>query len=169
MLLKSPDHYFWSTGVEWCFCYEFFLQLWHPKIVHSGPKHKFCIILHSEGFRNVAKQSQWIWDNWSRVYAFVTKHFFATFVWRNSAFTPRTQVLHRFTFLRFPKCWKTLPIINLFQWSRMDALVMKPYSQLRYPQIVHLGLKHMFLHLFTFRRFLECSRTLPIINLGPME
>jgi hypothetical protein len=26
----------------------------------------------------------------------------------------------------------------------MDALVTKPYSQLRYPQIVHSGLKHKF-------------------------
>jgi hypothetical protein len=24
-------------------------QLWYPEIVHSGPKHKFCIFLHAEG------------------------------------------------------------------------------------------------------------------------
>jgi hypothetical protein len=34
--------------------------------------------------------------------------------------------------------------------SRIDALVTKPYSKLRYPEIVHLGQKHMFLHLFSF-------------------
>jgi hypothetical protein len=68
-----------SFWVHWsrmdAFVTKHFLQLWHPKIVHSVPKHKFCIILHYEGFRNAAKHSQWIRDNWSRVYAFVTEHF----------------------------------------------------------------------------------------------
>jgi hypothetical protein len=24
-------------------------QLWYPEIVHTGPKHKFYIVLHAEG------------------------------------------------------------------------------------------------------------------------
>jgi hypothetical protein len=59
----------------------------------SGPKHKFCIFLHSEGIENAKKHSQ------------------STF-------------------------W--------VQWSRMDALVTKPFSQLRYPEIVHSVPKHMY-------------------------
>jgi hypothetical protein len=33
-------------------------QVWYPKIVHSGPKHKFFIFLHAEGKRNAVKRSQ---------------------------------------------------------------------------------------------------------------
>jgi hypothetical protein len=32
-----------------------------------------CIFFHSEGFRNAPKHSQWFWDHWSRMDAFVTK------------------------------------------------------------------------------------------------
>jgi hypothetical protein len=34
------------------------LQLRYRKIVHLGPKHKFRIILHSEGLQNAPKMSQ---------------------------------------------------------------------------------------------------------------
>jgi hypothetical protein len=68
------------------------------QIVHSRPKHKFCIFLHSEGIENDEKHSR-------------------------SSF------------------W--------VQWSSMDALVTKPFSQLRYPEIVHPVPKHMYYIFFT--------------------
>jgi hypothetical protein len=43
-------------------------QVWYPEIVHSGPKHKFCIFLHAEGKRNALKRSQTsFWFQWSRM------------------------------------------------------------------------------------------------------
>jgi hypothetical protein len=33
-------------------------QLRYLKIVHLGPKHKFCIFLHSEGLQSAPKMSQ---------------------------------------------------------------------------------------------------------------
>jgi hypothetical protein len=44
--------------------------------VHSGPKHKFCIFLHSEGIENAEKHSQSsFWVQCSRMDALVTKSF----------------------------------------------------------------------------------------------
>jgi hypothetical protein len=43
-------------------------QVWYPEIVHSGPKHKFCIFLHAEGKRNALKRSQTsFWFQWNRM------------------------------------------------------------------------------------------------------
>jgi hypothetical protein len=43
-------------------------QLRYPEIVHSAPKHKFCIFLRAEGKRNALKQTQtWFWVQWSRM------------------------------------------------------------------------------------------------------
>jgi hypothetical protein len=42
-------------------------------------------------------------------------------------------------------------------------------SQLRYLEIVHLGLKHKFRIFFTFRRFAKCSKNVPIIILGALH
>jgi hypothetical protein len=162
-----------------------------------------------------------IWVQWSRMVALVTKPYLQLWYPPNSAFRAETQVLHLFTFQSIMKCSKhsqslfsvqwsrmdasvTKPYSQLrypnivqsgpkhefrifvhsegirnaekhsqssfwVHWSRIDALVTKPYSQLRYPQIVHLGQKHMFLHLFSYWSFSTCSRTLPIITLGPLE
>jgi hypothetical protein len=42
--LKRTQTSFW---VQWSRMDA--LQLRYPEIVHSGPKHKFCIFLHAEG------------------------------------------------------------------------------------------------------------------------
>jgi hypothetical protein len=53
-----------------------FLQLRYTKIVHLGPKHKFCIFLHAEGFLNASRDNQTTFrDQWSRMDAFGAKHF----------------------------------------------------------------------------------------------
>jgi phage protein D len=44
------------------------LELRYPEIVHSGPKHKFCIFLRAERWRNALKHSQTsFWVQWSRM------------------------------------------------------------------------------------------------------
>jgi hypothetical protein len=106
-------------------------QLRYRKLVHSGPKHKFCIfyiLKVSEMIRNTPKHNfgsngvEWC---------------FTTLVPRHSAFRPETS-FHLFTCKRLAKCSIILPNIICVQWSSMDA------SQLWYPEIVHSGPKHKF-------------------------
>jgi hypothetical protein len=53
------------------FAAKLFSQHRYTKIVHSCPKHKFCIILHAEGFLNALKENQTsLWVQWSRMDAF---------------------------------------------------------------------------------------------------
>jgi glycopeptide antibiotics resistance protein len=154
------------------------LQLRYPEIVHSGPKHKFCIFLRAEGWRNALKHSQTsFWVQWSRMDALQLryleivhsgpKHKFCIFyvpkvsemLWnnpkhhfgsngvermlynfgtRNSAFRPKTQVLHLLRAEGYRNALKHSQTSFWVQWSGMDAL------QLRYPEIVHSGPKRKF-------------------------
>jgi hypothetical protein len=62
----------------------------------------------------------------------------------NSAFTPETQVLHLFHSEGIENVEKHSQSSFWVQWSRMNALVTKLFSQLRYPEIVHSISKHMY-------------------------
>jgi hypothetical protein len=72
----------------------------------------------------------------------LVRNIFATLVHQDSANSPETKVLHLFTSQRFSKSSKRQP--NIVQGSRKDAYGAKPFLQLRYTKIVHLGPKHKF-------------------------
>jgi hypothetical protein len=85
-------------------------QLRYPEIVHSGPKHKFCIFLYSVGFQNAPKTLPNITLGPMQMNGcFGYETMFGTSVPRNSAFRPETHVLHIFTFRWFPKCSENTP------------------------------------------------------------
>jgi hypothetical protein len=86
-------------------------QLRYPEIVHSVPKHKFCIFLHSVGFQNSPKTlPKNILCPLDLKGCFGYETILATSVPRKSEFTLETQVLRYFTSRWFMKCTKTTPI-----------------------------------------------------------
>jgi hypothetical protein len=77
-LLNAPKHHQTSFWVQWSSMDEFgtkrFPQLQYTKIVHSGPKHKFCIFLHAKVFLNAPKNNQPSFGvQWSGMDAFGAK------------------------------------------------------------------------------------------------
>jgi hypothetical protein len=133
-------------------------QLQYPEIVHSGPKHKFCIFLHSVGFQNASKTLP------NNILGLMDMK---GCVGYETIFA--TQVLHLFTFRRFPKCSENTPK----QHFSCNADEWMPWLQNHFRNFTTQNSaftpKIQILHLFTYRCFLKCSKTLPIIILGPMQ
>jgi hypothetical protein len=68
-------------------------QLPYPEIVHSGPKHKFFIFLHSVGFQNASiTLLNNILSPMQMNGCFGYETIFATSTPRNNAVTPETQI-----------------------------------------------------------------------------
>jgi hypothetical protein len=83
-------------------------ELRYHEIVHSGPKHMFCIFLHSVGFQNAPKTlPNNILGPMEMKGYFGYETILATLVPQKSEFTLETQVLRLFTFRRFMKYSKT--------------------------------------------------------------
>jgi phage pi2 protein 07 len=127
-----------------------FLQIRYTKIVYLGPKNKYCIFLHVEGFLNAPKHNQTsFWVQWSRMDRFGVKTFSQLRYSKLGHSCPRHKfciLLHAEDFLNGPKDNQTS---FWGQWSPMDAFSAKPFPQLRYSKIVHFGPKHkicIFLH-----------------------
>jgi hypothetical protein len=98
-------------------------QLRYPEIVHSGLKHKFCIFLHFVVFQNAPKTIlNNILDPMQMNGCFGYETMFATSVPWNSAFSPKTQVLHLFTFSRFPKFSENTPKKH-FMSTRLERML----------------------------------------------
>jgi hypothetical protein len=58
MLQNTPNIILGLTSRTGDFTSKQFSQLRYPKMVHSGRKHEFCILLRAEGLRNAPKHSQ---------------------------------------------------------------------------------------------------------------
>ena len=60
--LNAPKDNKTPFGVQWsrmdAFGVKIFSQLRNSKLGHSGPRHKFSIFLHAEGFLNAPKDNQ---------------------------------------------------------------------------------------------------------------
>ena len=114
MLRNTPKHHVESSGVEWMlslrnYCRKFgtpksclqarntsFASFYVSKVcemLQNTPKHRFG----SSGVEWMLLLQNHLWN-------------FST---RNIAFTPETQVSHRFTCRRFAKCSERLPNIGL--------------------------------------------------------
>ena len=79
-LLNAPKHTQISFGVYWGRMVDFiakpFSQLRHPEIVHSGSKHKICLVWRAEGMGNALKHSQTSFGvYWGTIVYFVAKPF----------------------------------------------------------------------------------------------
>jgi hypothetical protein len=128
IIWNTRKHHFGSNGLEWMLH-----NFGTPKIVHIGPKLKFCMFICAEGQRNHLKHSQTsFWVQWTRMNAY-------------NFGTP--EIVHLGPKLKFCKfiCaegqrnhLKYLQTSFWVQWTRLDA------SQLCYPEIVHLGPKQKF-------------------------
>jgi phage pi2 protein 07 len=147
-----------------------FSQHRYTKIVHWGPKHKFCIFLHTEGFLTALKDNPTSLSvQWSKMDVFVSKQF------------PQlryTKILHSCPnykfgiFLRgegFLNALKDNQTSHWVQWSRMDTFGSKQFPQLQYTKILNACPKHKFCIFSTCRRFSKCSKRQLNIIFGPME
>ena len=104
-----------------------FVSFHMPKVsemLQNTPKHNF-------GFNGV----EWM---------HLVRNHFHNFGTPKQCIQARTTVLHLFTCRMFPKCSKHSQTSFWVQWSRTDAFGAKPFSQLRYPEIVHLSPKLKF-------------------------
>ena len=140
-----------------------FSQLRYPEILHLGPKHKFCIFSHAEGLRNAAEHSQTsFWVYWSRMGIYVAKPFLQLRYPELVHSGPK----HKFCIFSHAEGLRNAPEHSQtsfwVQWTRMGLFVAKPFSQLRYPEILHSGRKHkfcIFSHAEGFRNAPQHSQT----------
>jgi hypothetical protein len=147
--LNAPRDNQTSLWVQWSRMLAFgakpFSQLRYTKIVHSCPKHKFCICLHAEGFLTALKDNQTsLWVQWSRMDAFVVKPFPQlryTKILHSCQKHKFCIFSHAYVFLNATKDNQTSISVP---WCRMHAFGTKPFSQHRYTKIVHWGPKHKF-------------------------
>jgi hypothetical protein len=58
LLESNPNHHFLQWSRMDAFSVKPFSQLRYPEILHSGPKHKFCIFSHAEGLQSAPNHSQ---------------------------------------------------------------------------------------------------------------
>jgi hypothetical protein len=93
---------------------------------------------------------------------------FATSAPRNSAFTLETQVLHLLHSERFWNTPKHSQTSFWVQWSKMNAVGMKPFLQLEYSKIVHSVLKHMFASFHMWKVY-EMLQSTPENHFGSNE
>jgi hypothetical protein len=128
MIRNTLKHYFGSNGVEW--------------MLRKFRTPNKCIQARNTSFSSfyVRRLAKWSKTQPNIILGLIEyNECIATSIPRNSAFRPETQVSHLFTFRRFAKCSKNVPIIILGA-----------------------------LHLVSFRRFPKFSKTLSMI-LGPLE
>ena len=132
-------------------------QLRYPEIVHSGPKHKFCIFLRAEGQRNALKHSQTsFWFQWSRMDASQlwypeivhsgSNTSFASFYVTKVSEMLRNSPMHQFG-------------SNGLEWMLRNFGTRNSAFRPETPVF----------HLFMCRRLAKCSETLSNIIVGPME
>jgi DNA relaxase NicK len=130
-LAKCSEHIQISFWVQWSRMDV--SQLQYSEIVHSGPKHKFCIFLCVQGNRNALKHTQTsFWVQWSRMDASQLRYLEIVHSGPKQKFCIFLCVQGKRNALKHSQTsfW--------VQWSRVDA------SQLRYREIVHSGRKHNF-------------------------
>jgi hypothetical protein len=162
MLQKTTIHHLGSmyNGCIWC---EIISQLRHAK-------HKFWIFLHVQEFLNAPKHNRKsFWFKWSRMDEFGAKPFPQLRYTKIVHSSPKQKFcisLHATGFLNAPKhnqtsCW--------VQWSRIDALSVKTFSQLRYSKLGHSCSRHKFCIYLHAEGFFKCFKRQPNIILGPME
>jgi hypothetical protein len=148
-----------------CFGSETILPTSIPEKVHSHSKHKFCVFLHSVGFRNAPNHPNQHfgsnaveWMLWLRFFAYETM--FATSV---------PEMVHSgmkhmfFIFLHsvhFKNAPKTLPNNILGPMQMNGCFGYKTIFATSVPQnSIHA--RNTSFHLFTFRRFPKCSENTP--------
>jgi hypothetical protein len=128
--------------------------------VHLGPKHKFCIFLHTEGFLNAQKDNQTsLGGKWSRMDAFGAKPFLQLRDTKIVHLGPKHKsciFLHAEGFLNAPNHNQTSFAV---QWSRMDAFSAKPFPQLRYTKVVQTFPKQKFCIFLLPKGFLKLQKT----------
>jgi phage pi2 protein 07 len=140
-----------------------FSQHRYTEIVHWGPKHKFCIFLHIEGFLTGLKDNQTSFsDQWSRMDAFGSKQFPQLLYTKILHSCPK----HKFCIFLHAEGFLNVPKDNQTSFSvprcRMDAFGANPFSQHRCTEIVHWGPKHkfcIFLHTEGFLTALKDNQT----------
>jgi hypothetical protein len=131
-------------------------QLRYLEIVHSGPKHNYCIFLCAEGLRNGLKHSQTLfWVNQSRMDASQLRYLEIVHYARNKTisyfYVPKVSKMLRHT----PKHHFRSYVVA---WMLLNFGAPKKCIQGRNTSFAS----------FTCRRLAKCSETLPNIFLGPM-
>jgi hypothetical protein len=127
-------------------------QLWFLEIVHSGPKHWFCIFLCAEGLQNTPKHSG---TSDCRLHNFGTPNIVHL--------GPSRQDFHRLTCRRLAKCYETLPNIIFGPMEQIGCFTTSV------PRNSAFSPNTRGFHLFTCRRLVKCSETLQKIILSPMD
>ena len=124
---------------------KLFSQLRYPKIVHWVPKHKFCLVWRAKGWLNALKHTQISFGvYWGRMVDFIAKPF---------SQLRHPKILHSGSKHKFCLIWLAEGLGNApkhsqtsfgVYWGRIVYFIAKPFSQLRYHEIVHSGPKHKF-------------------------